>query len=143
MDKNTCTERTCFHLCFLVFAYPGETLALAVHILHTKFANFARLYLPHFTTFCNQSLQFHKFQDALFSCGNIFTSLCLDENSVYSCNYLFLTNNLSLKCQILWYYLGRGWNHGHLLKFGHIYHFFVSLPEEGGCASFGYQFVFW
>jgi hypothetical protein len=28
---------------------------------HTKFANFARLYFPHFTTLRNQTLQFDSF----------------------------------------------------------------------------------
>ena len=32
MDKNTRAARWCFHYYFLVFGYPGETLAL-VHIL--------------------------------------------------------------------------------------------------------------
>ena len=33
MDKNTRAARSCFHHCFLVFGYPGETLALVVDIL--------------------------------------------------------------------------------------------------------------
>ena len=35
MDKNTHASRSCiFYHYFLVFGYPGETLALVVHILH-------------------------------------------------------------------------------------------------------------
>ena len=37
MDKNTRAARSCFHHCFLVFGYPGETLALVVHILQSIF----------------------------------------------------------------------------------------------------------
>ena len=29
-DKNTRASRSCIHHCFLVFGYPGETLALVV-----------------------------------------------------------------------------------------------------------------
>ena len=33
MDKNTRASRSCIHHYFLVFGYPGETLAPVVHIL--------------------------------------------------------------------------------------------------------------
>ena len=33
MDKNTRASRSRIHHYFLVFGYPGETLALVVHIL--------------------------------------------------------------------------------------------------------------
>ncbi len=38
MDKNTRAARSCFHHYFLVFGYPGETLALVVHILLLVFS---------------------------------------------------------------------------------------------------------
>ena len=34
MDKNPRAARSCYHHYFLVFGYPGETLALVVHILY-------------------------------------------------------------------------------------------------------------
>jgi hypothetical protein len=43
--------------------------------IYTKFANFAGLYFPHFTTFRNQTLQFYSFEDALSSYGNSFVLL--------------------------------------------------------------------
>jgi hypothetical protein len=41
----------------------------------TKFANFTGLYLTHFTTIRNQTLQFYSFEDALSSYGNGFVLL--------------------------------------------------------------------
>ena len=39
MGKNTCAARSYFHHYFLVFGYPGETLALVVHMLHKDLSN--------------------------------------------------------------------------------------------------------
>jgi hypothetical protein len=44
---------------------------------YIKFANFARLYFPHFTTFRNHTLQFYSSKYALSSCGDLFASPCL------------------------------------------------------------------
>ena len=51
-----------------------------------KFANFARLYFPQFTTFRDQTWQCNYFQHAHSSCGKIFCSSCLDQNLVYNAN---------------------------------------------------------
>ena len=53
---------------FVYFCIP---ISARIHAIqkYTKFAKFARLYFPHFTTFRNQTLQFYSFQHALF--GNI------------------------------------------------------------------------
>ena len=36
MDKNTRASRSCIHHYFLVFGYPGETVALVVLIYYMK-----------------------------------------------------------------------------------------------------------
>jgi hypothetical protein len=38
------------------------------------------IYYPHFTTFCNETLEYYKFCDALSSCDEIFVQTCLDQN---------------------------------------------------------------
>jgi hypothetical protein len=49
---------------------PTKSLARARAVqTYTKFANFARLYFPSFTTFSSQILQFYYFHHVLFSCG--------------------------------------------------------------------------
>jgi hypothetical protein len=50
--------------------------------IYTKFANFTGLYVPHFTTIRNQTLQFYSFKDALSSYGNGVCSSCIDQNFV-------------------------------------------------------------
>jgi hypothetical protein len=41
---------------------------VAISARNTKVANFTRLYFPHFTTFCNQTLEIYSFQYALSNC---------------------------------------------------------------------------
>ena len=71
--------------------------------INTKFANFAGLYFPHFTTFRGQTLQLQitNFNISLSSCGDGFFSSCLDQNLVYSwnrplCFLTVLTPNLNI-----------------------------------------------
>jgi hypothetical protein len=46
MYENTRASRSCFHTLFsLVFGYPGETLALVVHILHNNNNNNNTLFI--------------------------------------------------------------------------------------------------
>ena len=56
MDKNTRAARSYFHHYFLVFGYPGETLALVVHILHKDLGN-AYACLRRENNFINQKRQ--------------------------------------------------------------------------------------
>ena len=64
---------------------------------YTKFANFTWLYFPHFTIFCDQTLQFFccgvpalvaKLNKYINS-GDGIRSSCLGENLVYGWNGLF------------------------------------------------------
>jgi hypothetical protein len=37
-------------------------------------------------TFCNETLEYYQFCDALSSCGDIFVQTCLDQHLVYNAN---------------------------------------------------------
>ncbi len=93
--------RACF------FQIARETILLPIRNLHhfqkwckflhviqkyTKFAKFAGLYFPHFTTFRDKTLQFYtNFKmHALSSCSDGFCFSCLDQNLVYSWNHPLL-----------------------------------------------------
>jgi hypothetical protein len=53
---------------FVLSILRAEIVTIFEPEIHTKFANFARLYFPSFTTFRNQILQFYKFYYVLFNC---------------------------------------------------------------------------
>jgi hypothetical protein len=57
MYENTRASRSCFHTFFLVFGYPGETLALVVHILHPAWwYGIIKMKRPSFIQFKNKSV---------------------------------------------------------------------------------------
>jgi hypothetical protein len=50
--------------------------------INTKLANFARLYLPHFTTFRDQTLQCYSLKTETFSAENLLKGQYADINGI-------------------------------------------------------------
>ena len=66
----------------------------------TKFANFAGLYFPHFKTFCDQTLQFYHFLDALQYCGDEFSHFNFFQKSVHN-SVIFCDGQTSARVNLL------------------------------------------
>jgi hypothetical protein len=100
--------------CYTTFGQKMVAISARIQ-KYTKFANFAGLYFPHFTTFRNQTLRnFTHFSTfslrnfTLSSCGDLFASPCLVLKLVYSENCLL---TLLIEFPNLWYnrpHLGLG-----------------------------------